>query len=191
MSSSSAQPREAMDAPAAAPLTEPRAASPDRQGPGGVGRGGWGGRRALIAGSIRKHNGKLWYLALSGVSFGVSFGLTTLLHEAAGLPETPSLAITLVCVMIMNFFTLRHLVYKATHGSIWRQFRGFVAMAACFRGIEVLAFALAVDVLGVQYQIALVCIQGTMAVCKYLAGGKLVFHGRRPPAQAEAGTASS
>lgn len=118
-----------------------------------------------------------WFLA-SGVSFVLVLTITIFSHEAIGLPEEFSLAIAMVVVLGVNFFTCRYLVFESTHGAIFKQIAGFATSVITFRVFEYLAFLLFHTLIGLPYLPVLICIQFGAFMLKFVVMRQFVF--RKP-----------
>lgn len=99
------------------------------------------------------------------------------------MPEWLAYGATLVLVFLVNFFVLRHLVFRSTHGNPSRQFFAFLTGTVAFRFCEFLSFVFFVHVLGIFYPIMVVANGIVFTVLKYLAYGNWVFAGRNKLSQ--------
>lgn len=110
----------------------------------------------------------LRWSAFSVGSFLTVVSLTALLRESVGLNEKAAFAIPLVLVFFANFVTMRYLVYDGPRRPIARQFAHYSVSATIFRGLEYVAYWLSLDLLGVNYLIAVLVIMPTAFLLKFL-----------------------
>lgn len=112
---------------------------------------------------------------LSALSFGLNFGLTSLLHEVAGLWEPASFAISLVIVSVVNFIGCRHFVFESQEGSLGWQILTFYASWLPFRGLEWVLFVVLNEWMGLDYRLAMILVQGTSFAVKFVYFKVAVF----------------
>ena len=109
------------------------------------------------------------------VVFGVSLGLTVLLHEVIGLSEELAFGITLVIVLIGGFLANRHLVFDASAGNLRRQGAHYAVASLSFRGVQYLSFLALHTWLEIPYLPAIVIVLGFWFFIKYAYYGKRIF----------------
>ncbi len=114
------------------------------------------------------------------VVFGVSLGLTALLHEVLGLSEELAFGITLVVVLVGGFTANRHLVFDASDGDARRQGAHYAVAALTFRGLQYLSFLALHTGLGMPYVPAIIIVLGFWFLIKYVYYGERVFKAGRP-----------
>jgi len=114
------------------------------------------------------------------VVFGVSLGLTALLHELLGMSEELAFGITLVVVLLGGFAANRYVVFDASGGDARRQGAHYAAAALSFRGLQYLSFLALHTWLGVPYVPAIIVVLGFWFLIKYAYYGKRVFKMGRP-----------
>lgn len=121
----------------------------------------------------------LRYAGLSVLSFGVNLSLVVILHEWAGLASYLAVAIAMALVTVMNFCTIRLLVFDRTaKAGRWRaQFAGYLASTAGFRAAEYLAFLLLCGLLLLPYLPAYAGVLACSVVGKFLFLRGYVFAG--------------
>lgn len=117
------------------------------------------------------------FAGLSLLSFVCYLGLSAVLHEWVGLPTSIAVAITMIAVTVMNFCTLRLLVFDRTTRGWAPQFVGYVASVAGFRAAEYLAFLLLSGLFAWPYLLALALVLAASVVGKFLFLRGLVFAG--------------
>lgn len=118
------------------------------------------------------------YLAMSGLSFMISVGLTVSLHEVLGVPEESAAAVALATAFVVNFVTVRQFVFRNTNDPFPQMVR-FGLTSIVFRIVEYLFFLLLHSHLGVFYVVALIVTLVTSLVLKYLCYRYFVFGPRR------------
>ena len=74
------------------------------------------------------------------LSFGTTYGVTALLHEAFQVSEHIAAAAGFLAALIVNFFFLRHVVFRSAHIAPGRQLALFLGSTGVFRAIEYVAF---------------------------------------------------
>ena len=123
----------------------------------------------------------LQWAGLSALSFFVNLGLTTLLHEAAGVSAKIAFAVSLCVVFLMNFVLLRYVIYAATAMTFRKQFAAFFLSSIGFRGVEYALFYLLLEAMGSErYQWAIVTVQVASFFMKFFFYRAIVFRRRRP-----------
>lgn len=108
-------------------------------------------------------------------AFTLNLGITTIMHQWLLINEEISFLIALVTVTCTNFFLLRHFVYRASAGSIKKQFLGFISSTVGFRVGEYLAYLLLVMFFDIQYQLAITMVLLLSFILKYIFFGRYVF----------------
>lgn len=121
-------------------------------------------------------NSAFRYLMQSGMSFGLSFGVTVALHELAGTSKELSFAVALCVVTVFNFLGFRHFVYRTADVAPLKQFLAYLASCAGFRLTEYCTFVVLERWLGVPYTLALVAVQGMSFVMKFFVYRRVVFN---------------
>jgi putative flippase GtrA len=115
------------------------------------------------------------FIALSGLSFSLTVGLTAALHEVSGIAEELAYASTIIVAFFVNFLCMRYWVSISVHRPVKRQLGEFAVATAGFRGAEYSAFLLVHTVLEVHYLIAIVSIQFVSFVVKFVFYRAFVF----------------
>ena len=115
------------------------------------------------------------FVVLSGVSFGLNFGLTVGLAQIAGLPPPTAFAIALGTVFVVNFLLMRFYVYRASAASLWGQLVRYVPSAFLFRFAEQRVFAWVHAQDWLPYQLAVIGVLGASTVVKFFYWGAVVF----------------
>ena len=119
------------------------------------------------------------YVASGALAFGVSAGVTALLHEVGGWSPQRAYAVALVCVMVLMFFVARYYVFAGTDRGMGQQAVMFLASSLIFRGAEYAMFWLFHVLLGVPYLAAIVVAQGISFVTKFVVFHGLIFARRK------------
>ncbi len=117
------------------------------------------------------------YSVVSGISFGMNFGLTAALCQLMALPEETAFAIALASVFTMNFLFMRHWVYDdrlSTTDGI-RQFRFCIIVSCFFRMAEWLSFVLLNWLLVLHYLVILTIVTSGSFTIKFFVYDRLVF----------------
>jgi putative flippase GtrA len=116
------------------------------------------------------------FCVVTGLSLGLNFGTTIVLHEVLGLAEEAAYALALLAVFATNFVFLRAYIFAAAvRGSARRQFALYALSAIGFRVFEYFAFLVLHTWLGIYYLIAMAVIQTAAFIGKYLYYGRVVF----------------
>lgn len=97
---------------------------------------------------------KVRYLAMTGVSAGITFGTLLLCRKIVGLSEQSAGAAALIAAFCVNFITVKRIVFRAT-GHWGAQLIKFAAVSATMRSVEYLMYLAMIDALGVPYVVAL------------------------------------
>lgn len=118
------------------------------------------------------------YLAMSGISVGLSLGIPFALHQGFALRPDIAVAIGLASAFVMNFFTARLFVFKEK-GSVKQQFRRFTLVSFAFRSCEYLAFLFLHSFFDVQYMIANASVLFLSFCLKFFVYKIFVFHPER------------
>lgn len=121
-------------------------------------------------------NSALRYLTQSGMSFGLSFGVTVGLHELGGVPKEVAYAVALCVITLFNFLGFRHFVYRTADAALMKQFLAYLASCAGFRLTEYCTFVVLERWVGVPYTLALVGVQGMSFVLKFFVYRRVVFN---------------
>lgn len=117
------------------------------------------------------------FLAASCLSASITLGLPIVLHELFGLVEEIAVAIPLALATLVNFITLRRLVFRSI-GHLPAEAVRFVIMTLCFRITEYICFLLLHSLLGLHYVLALAIILPTAMASKFLTLRGLVFRSK-------------
>jgi len=127
----------------------------------------------------------LRYAGLSVLSFSVNLSLVVALHEWAGLASYLAVAIAMVLVTVMNFCSIRLLVFDRTAkaGRWGTQFAGYLASTAGFRAAEYIAFLVLCGVLAQPYLPSYAAVLAISVVGKFLFLRGVVFAGPHKPAR--------
>ena len=128
-----------------------------------------------------KQSQALRFGTMTVLSFVVNVGGAALLYGPAGLPEELAYALSLVAVMLMNFALMRWWVFPlpaTERPAAGKQFLGYLASAAGFRGAEYLAFLLLHTWLGLPPLPTIVGVSIASLIGKFAFYGGRVF-GRR------------
>jgi len=104
--------------------------------------------------------------ATSGISASITVGLPVLLHEVLGVTPQHGAAIAFCVAFLVNFFSLRRLVFRSSSG-VGRDFGLFVVSSLAFRLAEYLTFTALMTLFHVYYVVALVGVLGLSTVAKF------------------------
>lgn len=86
----------------------------------------------------------------------VSFGLPLVLHEGLGAPPRLSVAIGFVCAFLLNFLSIRRMVFtKSGTGDIRSDFMRFAVFSLVMRSLEYVTFLFLFGTVHLPYSIAL------------------------------------
>jgi putative flippase GtrA len=107
------------------------------------------------------------FAIMSALSFATNLGITTGLHEGAGVAPQISFAVALVTVFLMNFAGLRWWIFAGTRRPLGSQFAAFGLSSLAFRGLEYGVFLVLLLLLGVDYRVSVVVVLVTSMVAKY------------------------
>jgi putative flippase GtrA len=118
--------------------------------------------------------------AAGGVlSAAVTIGTTALLHEVFGVRESIAAGAGFAAALTVNYFFLRHVVFRSSHLPVGRQLMLFIGSTGVFRGSEYLAFLALNMWLRVPYWAALPSVLCASFLLKFMVYDRLVF-ARRP-----------
>jgi putative flippase GtrA len=127
--------------------------------------------------------------AMTLMSASVTVGLPIILHEFFGVRPHLAAAIAFAAAFLLNFLSLRRLVFRSERGAA-RDFVTFALSSLAFRGAEYVAFLLLTTMLRVHYVVALLCVLSLSALAKFFwyrrvmhggdAGTRLKQSGERP-----------
>jgi len=114
---------------------------------------------------------------LAAASFLANVGLTALLTEGCALAPELSFAVVLVAIFAANFALTRYWVFgdRAEEGNGGKQLWRCLLVSFSFRVFEWLAFALALEALGLNYIFSLVGILCLSFAIKSVIYDRLVF----------------
>jgi len=104
--------------------------------------------------------------ATSGMSAAITVGLPVALHEGLGVVPQHGAAIAFCVAFLVNFFSLRRLVFRSA-GGIGRDLGLFVISSLAFRAAEYAAFLALTTFAHVYYVVALVGVLGLSTVAKF------------------------
>jgi putative flippase GtrA len=114
------------------------------------------------------------YFFATILSAVLSFCVPVALHELVNISEEISVAIALVVVLVVNFATVRVLVFRSQAPPLL-QFLKFAASSVLFRFAEYLMFLAAFRLLGLYYVVALFLALAVSFVSKYFFQRVYVF----------------
>ena len=115
----------------------------------------------------------------TGLSFVVNLGLTIFLHESLGVTTSVAYAVALTTVFFMNFVLFHYYVFSQHEPKpLGQLFATYAASAIGFRLGEYAAFLLIHALVGLQYMLAIILVQGASFVLKYFFYGRVVFRER-------------
>lgn len=129
--------------------------------------------------SIRREEhpiaGAAWrFLQLGGLAFGLNLAITVTAHGVLGLPANVAFAIALVILFFVNFFGFRRFVYRAC-GPAHRQMLRFLSALIPLRALELVAFLVLHNWVGIGYLLAAALILAASAIAKFLIFRQWVF----------------
>jgi len=121
----------------------------------------------------------------TAMSAGVTVGLPIVLHEVFGVRPQTGAAVAFVIAFLVNFLSLRLMVFRSRHGA-GRDFLVFLSSSLAFRGMEYLAF-LAILSAKINYIIGLVSVLTLSTLAKWFWYRRVMHKGgcRSAPSQAE------
>jgi putative flippase GtrA len=111
------------------------------------------------------------------LSYVLGIGVAALCHEVAGLPEKVAVAVSLITVLLTNFFLARLFIFKSA-GSVHGELVRFVATSTVMRGLEYLAFLALMSVAGLGYLVAMTVAMIVSTIAKFFIYRAVVF--RKP-----------
>lgn len=104
-----------------------------------------------------------------------NMGVTTGLHELAGIRVEIAYASGFAVVMLISFLICRHAVFQATDQPVLPQFVKFISAALVFRGAELAATIALFHAAELHYFVALVSVQVTSFLIKFFFYRAAVF----------------
>lgn len=104
--------------------------------------------------------------ATSGMSAAITVGLPVVLHEGLGVTPQRGAAIAFCVAFLVNFFSLRRLVFRSATG-LGRDLGLFVISSLAFRTAEYVAFLALTTIAHIYYVAALVGVLGVSTVAKF------------------------
>ena len=116
----------------------------------------------------------LRYIVLGGFSFCLNIGLTILFHEIFIFSEEVSFAFSLSIVFIVNFFTVKFIVFKSD-GIAYRQFFLFLATSIFSRIGEYILFLCLFFLLDINYIIAIILTLTSSIILKFFIYKNFIF----------------
>jgi len=119
--------------------------------------------RSLARGELPRQIGR--FGILTAISATVTLGLPVLLHEQWGVSPPEAAAVAFALAFVLNFISLRRLVFASERGA-GRDLFVYAVSSLFFRSAEYLAFLLLFAV-RVQYVIALVAVLAVSATAKF------------------------
>lgn len=119
--------------------------------------------RLLARGELPRQIGR--FGILTAISATVTVGLPVLLHEQLGVSPPRAAAIAFALAFVVNFVSLRRLVFSSRRGAT-RDLFVYAASSVFFRSAEYVAFLL-LYAINVQYVIALVGVLAVSATAKF------------------------
>jgi putative flippase GtrA len=127
------------------------------------------GQRLVLALISRDHPlGQVFRFGLmTGMSASVTVGLPIILHELFGVTPQHAAAVAFVVAFLLNFVSLRRLVFRSSHGAS-RDLVTFIASSLVFRGVEYIAFLLLTTVAHIHYVIALLSVLTLSTLAKFV-----------------------
>ncbi len=114
------------------------------------------------------------YLVMTGLSACLTMGLPVVLHEIFGLSEEASVAVALLTAFVVNFITLRRVVFRSA-GRPTAELLRFFWTGLAFRGGEYLAFLILLSLLRLHYVLALAIVLALSISLKFLCYRSFVF----------------
>lgn len=117
------------------------------------------------------------FVVLSAISFAGYLGLTALLHEQLGVSSYIAVPISMACITLFNFFTLKLFIFPSSELHWLKQLAGFITSIAGFRVAEYIAFLLLHGLIALPYLPAYATILGASAACKFLFLRTVLFAG--------------
>lgn len=109
------------------------------------------------------HNQITRYLSMTAISAGITLGVPVLLHEGLSLDEEIAVALALGTAFIVNFVTMRRVVFRSSDHPIPQLLR-FAITNIAFRIGEYLLFVILHTLIGLFYMLAL----GFVLVCSFI-----------------------
>lgn len=125
--------------------------------------------------TVPRHLSLVRFAIATAVTLAMSFGVTILLVEVVGASKELAYGVALLAVYLTSFAFLRWWIYGRRTGPIVRQFLLYSASALSFRGAEYGAFWVLHTWLGMYYLLAMLLIQGTSFVAKFVYYEATVF----------------
>ena len=127
------------------------------------------GQRLLLLLASRDHplGQVLRFGLMTGMSASVTIGLPIILHELFGVTPQHAAAVAFLVAFLLNFVSLRRLVFRSSHGA-GRDLVTFIVSSLVFRGIEYVAFLLLTTVAHIHYVIALLGVLTLSTLAKFV-----------------------
>lgn len=113
------------------------------------------------------------------LSFATTYGVTALLHERFAVSEHIAAAAGFIAALFVNFFFLRHFVFRGEHMALRRQLVLFLGSTGAFRAVEYLAFLVLNVWLHMSYRIALPAVLVSSFLLKFIVYDRYVFARKR------------
>ena len=116
----------------------------------------------------------LRYIVLGGLSFFLNIGLTVLFHEVFNFSEKISFSIALLIVFIVNFITVRTIVFN-DNGAARRQFLLFFITSVISRVGEYALFLVIFSVFEINYIISISITLTSSILLKFFIYKNFIF----------------
>ena len=114
------------------------------------------------------------YLWMTLLSAGLTLALPILFHEVLGLSKETAVALALATSFIVNFFTVRIVVFRSS-GNPTSEFVRYALTNASFRLGEFLLFLIFHTILEIYYIVVLGFVLGLSFILKFILYRYLVF----------------
>ena len=115
------------------------------------------------------------FLLMTLLSAGLTLALPILFHEAFGVPKELAVALALATAFLVNFFTVRIVVFQSV-GNPTSEFIRYTLTNAAFRIGEYLLFLLLHAILEIYYILVLGVVLSLSLVAKFILYRFLVFN---------------
>ena len=119
----------------------------------------------------------LRYFGVGVLSYTLGIALAALFHEVLAASQEMAVGLSLVIVLITNFFLARAFIFRS-RGQVSHELMRFLAASATMRGFEFLVFVGLLNGLRLNYLVAFTAALALSTCVKFLLYKKLVF--RRP-----------
>lgn len=115
------------------------------------------------------------YLVATVISAILSLSFPIIFHEFMGIIEEQSVALSLCIVFIINFFVIRHYVFRS-ETPIFPELFKFFTTSIGFRIAEYLLFLYAFKIIGLNYILALIITLTISFSVKFVVQRSFVFN---------------